>query len=86
MEPRPDLDTEVAHHLLGRQRAMDRAGGAVKGRQEAVAHGLHLAPVVTIQLTAHECVVALDHAAPAPVAQLGGALGRANDVREEHGG
>ena len=58
--------------------------GAVEGGQDAVAGGLDQRPPDARPAGGHELVVRVEQLAPAPVAQLGGPLGRADDVGEQH--
>ncbi len=64
--------------------ALHGAARAVEGGQEAVAQLLDLPAAEAGQLSAHELVVALQDPAPIEVAGRGGALGRADDVGEQH--
>src|SRR5205807_549682 len=50
----------------------DRPRRAVERGEEPVAHRLHLAPAMALDLTAHELVVPLYELTPAAVAQLSG--------------
>ena len=80
------LDAERLHGLHDRVGALDGPGGAVEGREEAVAGGVHLGAAVAAEQRAHRRVVALDQVAPALVSQPGGGLGGADDVGEHDGG
>jgi hypothetical protein len=61
-------DAEVAHRLLDVHGALDRAGGAIEGREEPVTNRLYLAALVSTQLAPNHEVVTLDQFAPAAVA------------------
>ena len=63
-----------------------RARRSIEGRQKAVARGVDLAAAVAAELGPHQPVMTFEETAPAPVAQLGGALRRIDDVGEEHRG
>src|SRR3990170_2515242 len=84
VQPSSDLDPEGAHGLGDRARASDRPGGSVEGREEAIAGGVDLAPPVAGQHRAHGRVVAGDQFVPPAIAERYGALGRADDVGEQH--
>ena len=86
MDPRPDLDAEaldVADDLLG---APDGLGRLVERGEEPVAGGVDLPPAVLLETATDERVVGVDDLVPPLVADLGGALGRAHDVREQDRG
>ena len=53
--------------------------------EEPVAGGVDLAAAKTVQLVADHGVVPVEQHAPLPVAQLHGAVGRTDDVGEQHG-
>ena len=65
--------------------AADGARGAVEGREDAVAGEPGLLAPCAFQLGADDRVVSREQLLPARVAELGGPLGRADDVREQHG-
>jgi hypothetical protein len=65
--------------------ALDRASGTVEGDEKSVAGGVDLATSKALELAPHDPAVRLEHLTPAPIAQLGGELRRADDVRKEHG-
>jgi hypothetical protein len=60
-------------------------GGAVEGREHAVAKVLDLLSAKSGELPAHRAVVAVEQSVPAAIAQFGRALGRVDDVGEHHG-
>ena len=64
----------------------DCAGRPVERGEEAVAGRAHLAAAEAAELAADRRVVLLQQVAPAAVAELGGVLGRVDDVGEEDGG
>src|SRR5207253_11092148 len=80
------LDPELAHRVASRTGAADRARGPIEGGEKAVAHRLHRAAPVALELPAHERVVAPDQIPPAAVAERGGLPGGLDDVGEHHGG
>ena len=80
-----DLEAEFAHGFGDRLGASDRAGGAVEGREEAVAGGVALLAAEADQLSADKSVVTLEQIAPSTISELCRALGRADDVGEENG-
>ena len=63
---------------------MPRAGPS-KLSQEAVAQRLDLPAAEAPQRVAHAAPVALEHLAPALIAELGRGAGGVDDVREQHG-
>ena len=64
-------------------RAPDRPGRAVEGREDAVAHRLHLASDEARELAADHGVVGVEQVSPAAVAELTDEVGRADDVAEQ---
>ena len=85
VETRPDLQAEGPERIRQGQRAADGAGRAVEDGQEPVAGGADLASGVARQLIAYPGVMSVEHVGPGGVGELGGALGGAHDVREQHG-
>ena len=65
--------------------AEKRVGRAVEHREESVAGGGDLVPMVAQELFAHDGVMRAQHFAPAAVTELRRVLGRADDVGEEDG-
>lgn len=57
----------------------------VERGQEPVARTVDLPAAQSQKLAAHECVVALEHVAPAAIAELDRLRRRVDDVGEEHG-
>ena len=86
VQPDADRQAQLAQLLDDVAAAADRPRRAVEGGQEAVADGLDLAPAPAAQLVADDPVVVLELGAPAPVAQPGQVLGRADDVGEHDRG
>ena len=86
VEPRADVEAEVAHSLDDRLGAADGACRPVEGRQEAVAHGVHLLAARPRELRPDERVVLLEQLTPGPVADFGHVCRRADDVGEEDRG
>src|SRR5205085_7386766 len=81
---RADGQAEVAERPPDRVRAGDRTGWAVEAREDAVARGVDLPASEPGDLRPDGGVVARDQLAPRAVAELRRALGRADDVGEEH--
>ena len=86
MEAEANLEAEPPCSIANRAGARDCAGRPVERGQEAVAGGVQLSPPKPVELAADERVVLLEQLPPATVAEIGSELGRADDVREEHGG
>ena len=84
VETGPDLEPERPHGAPDRGRAADRTRRPVEGREEAVAGHVHLVPAEARELMPDAGVMRVEELAPAPVAELGGVRGRADDVGEEH--
>ena len=80
-----DRDAGAARALGDAERAADRPRRPVEGGEEAVAHRLDLVAAVGGELGADERVVGVEQLAPRAVADLGRALGRADDVGEQDG-
>jgi hypothetical protein len=80
-----DLDPDPLHGGADGAGAAQRPLGGVEGGQEPVAGHVQLAALVAGDLAAGEGVVGLQQLAPAAVAELGRALGRAHDVGEQDG-
>jgi hypothetical protein len=59
------------------------AGRPVERREEAVAGSVDLGSSEALEVTAHDGMVLVEKLAPAPVAEGGGALRRADDVGED---
>src|SRR5215217_7147599 len=74
------LEVERAHGLTHRDGAADRAGGTVERCQNAVAGRLDMPPAVSLDLSARRGVVPLEHRPPAPVAERGRFVRRADYV------
>src|SRR5437899_9899961 len=69
-----------SHAIRDRAGAADRPSGAVEAGEESVPGRVELLPAEAGELGADVGVVGGDQRAPAPVAQLGGLLRRADDV------
>ena len=78
------LDAQVADALDDLHRAPDRARRAVEGRVEPVAGRVVLDPSPACERLAHHRVVTEHELLPRPVTERRLALGRADDVREQH--
>ena len=86
VEAGPHFDAErPAPGRRSRAHSGSRARAVERG-EEAVAHGLHLAAPVALELRANQLVVAGHELAPARIAKGRRALGGADDVGEHHGG
>jgi len=85
VQPRADLQVEVADGLSDREGTADRPCRAVEGGEEAVASGVHFLTAETTELRADGLVMLLQYSAPGAVAQLDRPRGGADDVREENG-
>jgi hypothetical protein len=59
--------------------------GALEDRDEPVSGGLDHVPTTELDLVTADSVVLVEQLAPSAVAHGGGAFGRADDVRDEHG-
>ena len=81
-----DVDVELFGCGVDGEGAADGAGGSVEGGEEVVAAGVDLAAAEAGQLVAYNGAEAVEEFAPGPVAELGGTLGRADDVGEQHRG
>jgi hypothetical protein len=79
-----NLQAQVMDPVADRDRAADRAAGTIEHRERSVAERLHEPPSVALDLLAHLDVVALKQRPPLAVTELGGTLGRADDVGEQH--
>ena len=84
VHPGTDLQAQPAHGVDRGVGAADRARRPVEAREEPVARGVDLAPAKALELAPNRGVVSLQQLAPAPVAELGRPLRRADDVGEEH--
>ena len=80
----PDLEAERPDRVADRRGAADRPRRAVEEREEAVAGGVDLPPRKRAS-SRRTSGRAVEQVAPALVAELGGALGRADDVGEQDG-
>src|SRR5262249_50623712 len=75
----PQADAERLRRLVQRERAVNRAAGALEGRERAVAGGLDETAPVQRDLLADQRVVAVQDLTPSGVAQLCSPLRRADD-------
>jgi hypothetical protein len=84
VHPGSHLQAQQAHRFDDR---LGAAHGALRSREagdEPVPGGAHLPAAEPFQLATHHGVVPLQEVTPGTVTQLGGALGRSHDVREQH--
>ena len=63
-------------------RAVERDAGAGERRDESVAGGVYFAAAESLELVADDAVVVVEQVLPPEVAELGRALGRADDIGE----
>ena len=66
-------------------REVDGAARPVEGDEEAVTGGLDLAAAVAVEPLTDKRLLLLEQIAPAPITDLGRALGRGDDVGEDDG-
>src|SRR6266545_3117782 len=78
-----NLEAELAHAADDRLRRPDRARGTVERGEEPVARGVPLLAPEARKLASHERMVPREEIAPGAVADLRGALGGADQIREE---
>ena len=86
MHSSAQLETDPTHALGDRLRAANRPSRPVEGGEEAVAGRVLLLAPEPGQLAPNQGVMLTEQLAPRAVADLGGALGRADDVGEKQGG
>ena len=79
------VDADRAEGFVDRLCASDRAGGTVEGREEPVTRRLDLSSFEPVERSTDELVVLGEELSPSGVPDLGRAVGRADDVGEEHG-
>ena len=84
VQPRPDLDPEDADRVADRGRTADRTRGAVERRKEAVADDPYLLAAMPVELLPNDAMVVGEKRYPTLVAEFRGALGRPDDVGEQH--
>ena len=80
-----DLEVELPDRVPDCTRTADRPRGPVEGGEESVAGDPDLLAAEPLQMVSDERVMLVEECCPAPVAELGGPLGGADDVGEEHG-
>jgi len=79
-----DVEPEPRHLAHDGKAAADGTGRPFEGHEEAVSGAIDLTSTKTLELTAHDHVVRFEQVTPCPVAQLRSAIGRPDDVGEEH--
>src|SRR6185312_9901805 len=84
VEANSHVDADRVERLVDRFGTSDRAGRTVEGREESVTRRLHLSPLEPIERLADDPVVLGEELAPSRISDLGRAVGRADDVREEN--
>jgi hypothetical protein len=80
MQTGAHLKAAVAYRLQDRACAADRPDRPVECYEEAVAGGIDLAPAKSVELSANECVVALDQLRPPRIAQFGPLTGERHEA------
>jgi hypothetical protein len=80
----PHLQPYGTHLVLDLLGTLDSPRWTIKGRQESVACRVDFHAPKAIQLGTQERVMQFQQLSPAAVAHFGGAIGGADDVREEH--
>ena len=86
VDPGPHPKVERRHGLADGAATTYSPPRPVEGGEEPVAGGIHLASAESVQLAADNDIVLVEHLAPAPVPELGGARRRPDDVGEEERG
>ncbi len=81
LNPGPNFDPEGAEALRHGDRALDGVSGLVEGREEPIAGGIHLPPVVTSELPTDHSVVPGHELTPGPVTEFRSSLRRARRCR-----
>src|SRR4051794_39257811 len=84
MQSASHFDAERSHCIYDSTRTPQGASRPIEGRHKTITKRLKFASTVARQLPSHDRVVLGQERVPAPVTELGGALGRTDDVREEH--
>ena len=84
MQAGSHVDADRAEELVDRLGASDRAGGTVEGCEESVTRRLHLSSFELVERSTDELVVLGEELSPSGVSDLSRAVGRADDVGEEH--
>ncbi len=85
MQARANGQTDAARRVANRTGAADRPCRPVEGSEKAVACRVDLAAAEMRDLASRQTVIPFQQVPPGPVAHLGCALGRADDVGEQHG-
>ena len=85
VEPRPNLDSEVADCPVDCRCAADAARRPVEGCEEPVAGRIELMSTMACQLRSHERVMRFEQRTPSRIAKLGEVRCRVHDVGEEDG-
>ena len=85
VQARSHVDADSSEALVDRFGASDGASGSVEGREESVTRRLHLSSFEPVERPTDELVMLGEELAPSGVSDLGRAVGRADDIGEEHG-
>jgi hypothetical protein len=75
VQTRAHVQAELPDTVTNGYGAADRAARAVEGGEHSVTERLDKSPPVALDLLAYERIVTFEQRAPAPIAQLGGAVG-----------
>src|SRR5262249_2834051 len=85
MDPGADVHPELVDGRGGGGSAWDCSGGPVERGEESVPRGFDLSSTESVQLEPNTFVMSGQQVLPGRVADRSRALGRTDDVREEHG-
>ena len=83
VQPSPDVEPESSPSFANGQRRLDRPGGSVEGREEAVPGRLYLFACEASELPANHGVVCVEELSPRSVPRTSSHGGRVDDVGEE---
>ena len=78
-----DLDVHAPEPIAEREGTPDRPSGPIKRGDQPVSGGLHECASVPIELPLRKPIERIKDLTPTPIAELGGPLGRADDVGEQ---
>ena len=83
MHAGPDLETQRPHGVDRGLRAPDRTRGAVEDREEPVSRCVDLPTAMLLELGSNHGLMRCEQLLPSCVAQIGGSLGRSDEVGEQ---
>src|SRR5215471_12461296 len=86
VQPRSNLDPELAHGITDAERAAHRPRWSVERRQESITGSIDLTATEARKFHPNQSVMRLEQIVPRSIAKSGGQLCRADDVREKHRG